>query len=86
MAIVFIPALLRPLTAGATRVPASGATLREVINDLDRQFPGIKSHIADETGPLPEVMLAVGSDEAFGLDHPVGDDTEVHILPAISGG
>ena len=41
MPTVFLPALLRPLAGGASSVEADGATLRAVIDDLDRQHPGL---------------------------------------------
>ncbi|MGE5597139.1 MAG: helix-turn-helix transcriptional regulator, partial [Hyphomicrobiales bacterium] len=42
--------------------------------------------VVDDAGVRPEVCLAVGSQEAFGLDQPVPENGEVHILPAIAGG
>lgn len=78
--------LLTELTGGATRVDAAGSTLREVIADLDRQYPGVGERIIDSGGMRPEVLVAIGSDEAFGPDSPVGPGEDVIILPAIAGG
>ncbi len=86
MATVFLPSTLRPLAGGASTTPAAGATLRDVIDDLERQHPGIRERVVDAAGIRPDVMIAVGSDEVRDLNAPVGDDSEVHILPAISGG
>jgi molybdopterin synthase sulfur carrier subunit len=83
---VLLPALLRPLAGGASSVDASGATLRAVIEDLDRQFPGLRDRIVDAGTIRPDVMIAVGSDEVRDLDAPVPNGSEVHILPAIAGG
>lgn len=86
MAVVWIPALLRPLAGGAETVRASGPTLRDVIDDLDRQHPGLRDRILDGGSIRDEIALAIGSDQASGLSQPVGPDDEVHILPAIAGG
>ena len=75
---------------GGFRVPdvmtQSGATLREVIDDLDRQHPGLKDRILDGDMIRGDTMLAVNADEAQDLDTPVPEDAEVHILPSIAGG
>jgi molybdopterin converting factor small subunit len=86
LATVYLPSTLRPLAGGASTSPAAGATLRDVLDDLERQHPGIRERILDETGIRPDVMIAVGSDEVRDLNAPVGESSEVHILPAISGG
>jgi sulfur-carrier protein len=86
MPVVFIPATLRALAGGAATVETSGATVRDVIRDLERQHTGLKGRILDGEGLRPEVFIAVGGEEAFGLDAPVAPDAEVHILPAMAGG
>jgi molybdopterin converting factor small subunit len=83
---VLIPALLRPLTGGASSVETSGATLRAVIDDLDRRHPGLRDRIMEASGFRPDVMIAIDADEARDLDAPVAANSEVHILPAIAGG
>lgn len=86
MATVWIPSLLRPLAGGAATVRVSGSTLREVIDDLDRQYPGFRDRLIEGATLRPEVALAIASEETSNLNAAVSDDTEVHILPAISGG
>ncbi|HEY8171783.1 MAG TPA: MoaD/ThiS family protein [Dehalococcoidia bacterium] len=86
MARVHLPALLRPLAGGASSVEASGATLRAVIDDLDRQFPGLGERIVDAGEIRPDVMVAIDADEVRDLDAPIAPGSEVHILPAIAGG
>ena len=78
--------LLSDSTGGVRKVEAAGSTLREVIADLDRQHPGVGPRIIDAGGIRPEVLVAVGSNEAFGPDTPVDPNDEVIILPAIAGG
>ena len=86
MATVRLPALLRPLADGADVVEASGATLRAVIDDLDRRHPGLAARIIDAGAIRPDVMVAIDADEVRDLDAAVPDGGEVHILPAIAGG
>ena len=86
MATVRLTSLLRPLAGGLSLVQASGTTLRAVIDDLDRQYPGLRDRIIDAGAIRPDVMLAVGSDEVSDLNVAVASDAEVHILPAIAGG
>jgi molybdopterin converting factor small subunit len=86
MATVFIPALLRPLAGGAATVEAQGDVLRDVLQDLDRQHPGILDRVVENGAFRPEVFVAIGGEEAFGLDAPVPANAEVHILPATAGG
>lgn len=78
--------IFRPLTGGVDKVEAQGSTVREVVADLERQYPALKGYIIDEAGFRPEVFVAINDSEAFGLDAPVPDGAEFHILPAIAGG
>jgi molybdopterin converting factor small subunit len=86
LATVHIPALLQPLTGGVSRVEAAGSTLREVIADVVRQQPALAGRIADATGILPEIMIAIGDSEAKTVDTPVPEGAEVWVLPALAGG
>ncbi|MBI2868016.1 MAG: MoaD/ThiS family protein [Chloroflexi bacterium] len=88
MAVVFIPSLLRPLTGGAEQVRAPGATLRQVINNLEARYPGVKSHLVDELGRMQPGMVAAidGETNHLGLLESVGEDSEVHFIPAVGGG
>jgi molybdopterin synthase sulfur carrier subunit len=88
MAMVWIPSLLQNLTGGERTVSVPGATLREVIDNLDARYPGIKSRLMDDNGRLqPDVAAAIdGETEHYGLLEPVRETSEVHFIPAISGG
>lgn len=86
MVTVFIPAILRQYTAGTAQVPAAGGTLRAVIEDLERQHPALRGRVLEDGVLRPEVFIAVGAVEAFGLDVAVAEGAEVHILAAIAGG
>ena len=86
MPAVIIPALLRPLAGGASRVEAEGTTLREVLNDLERQHPGILERVLDGGRVRDELFIAVGGEEVKSLNVAVPPGAEVHLLPAVAGG
>jgi molybdopterin converting factor small subunit len=86
MVTVRLPSLLQPLAGGAASVEAAGATLRAIIQDLDRRHPGLGQRIVDSDAVRTDLMIAVGSDEVRDLDARVPADGEVHILQAIAGG
>ncbi|MFN8508470.1 MAG: MoaD/ThiS family protein [Dehalococcoidia bacterium] len=86
MVTVLLTAALRPFAGGAAQVEASGATLREVITDLEQRYPALAGHLVDDAGVRSEIFLAINSEEAFGLDQAVPEGAEVHILAAMAGG
>ena len=87
MPIVFIPALLRELTGGQTRVQVPGATVREVIENLEARYPGMHERLVEESRLRPNITVVVdGVPGAKRLRTPVGEDSEVHFIPSMSGG
>jgi sulfur-carrier protein len=87
MPVVWIPSLLRPLTQGQETVRVPGATLREVIDQLDARYPGIRVRLCDGDELRPGVAVAIGTQVArLGLAEVVDEESEVHFVPAISGG
>lgn len=87
MAVVFVPVALRKLTGDVARLDTPGATLRELIANLDARYPGFQARLV-EGDRLRPGMAAVIDGEATvnGLRTKLRDDSEVHFLPAISGG
>ena len=88
MAVVWIPALLRELTGGDRTATIPGATLRQVIENLDARYPGMQDRLLDDEGHLrPEIAAAIdGETEHYGMLEKVGETSEVHFIPAIGGG
>ena len=89
MAQVWIPRRLQPLTAGRERVEVAGATVRQVIDELENQYPGLKVKLYDaERDSLVRDMAVTvdGVIREMGLLEKVGEGSEVHFLPAIAGG
>jgi len=84
---VRLAALLHNYTGGAALVPAQGATVAAVLDDLDRRYPGIRFRIADEQGRLRRHMRCfVGETDVRDLATPVAEGDEVFIVGALSGG
>jgi sulfur-carrier protein len=87
MPMIWIPATLRAFTHQQETVRVGGATVREVIDQLDAQFPGIKARLCDGDNLRPGIVVAIDSDVSrAGLGQEVNENSEVHFLPAIGGG
>ncbi|MXY47239.1 MAG: MoaD/ThiS family protein [Chloroflexi bacterium] len=87
MATVFVPSLMQSLTDGKTRVQIPGATVRQVINNLESEYPGFKARLVEDDRVKPNISVAVdGEVTPLGMLEKVNDDSEVHFLPAIGGG
>jgi sulfur-carrier protein len=87
---VRIPTILRTYTGGESEVPASCATLAEVLDDLESRHPGIRARILDDNGALRRfVNVYVGNDDVRFLDDlatPTPDGVQVSVIPAVAGG
>ena len=84
---VMIPSQLASYTSGATRVEAAGATVDAVMDDLDRQFTGLRFRVVDEQGRIRRHMrIYVGQDRVHDLTRPLASGEEVLIFGALSGG
>ncbi len=90
MATVRIPASLRTFTQGQEDVQAPGATVGEVINNLEPRYPGLKSRILDDKGALRRYVNLFHNDEDVrflqALATPVKDADKISVIPAIAGG
>ena len=83
---VLIPSPLRSYTK-EREVEASGATLSEVVADLDRRYPGLRFRMIDEQDRLrPHIRLFVNGEQARDLATACGPADEVQIVQALSGG
>ena len=88
--IVRIPTPLRSITKGNAEVPAKGETVDDVMQDLERQFPGLRERLVDEKGELRRfINLYVNEEDVRFLDGrttTLKDGDIVSIVPAIAGG
>ena len=83
---VAIPTPLRSYTQAA-EVEAQGATVRELLDDLDRRYPGIRHRMIDEQDGIRRHMrIFVNRRRLTGIDGALSPDDDVQILQALSGG
>jgi sulfur-carrier protein len=87
---VRIPTPLRKLTKDKDAVQATGATIQDIIESLETQYPGLKERLCDERGELRRFVNVYLNDEdirfAQGKSTPVKDGDEISVIPAIAGG
>ena len=87
MATVFIPTLLQAAMGGAKEVDVPGATVRQIVENLERLHPGIQAKLMDGGKLKPNISVAVdGEVSPAGLLEPVAPSSEVHFVTAIKGG
>lgn len=88
--LVRIPTPLRAITKGSAEVQSSGDTVDALIEDIERQFPGLKERLVDESGELRRFVniYVNGEDVRFldGLATELNTGDEVSIVPAVAGG
>ncbi len=84
---VRIPSPLRSYTNQVSTVKADGATIRDVLADLDRQFPGLRFRVVDEQGQLRQHMrVFVNEDVVRDLDFALSPGDDVTLMQGLSGG
>ena len=84
---VLIPDPLRSYTEQRGQVEAGGATLGEVLADLDRRYPGIRFRMIDEQDAIRRhIRIFVNAVQVRALDIPLDSTDEVLIVQALSGG
>lgn len=85
--IVKIASPLRSYTSGASSVNAEGATVTEVLANLERRFPGIRFRMIDEQDRIRQhIRVFVNAREITSLNESVRDHDTVHLICALSGG
>jgi molybdopterin synthase sulfur carrier subunit len=87
---VRIPTPLRRITGGAGEVHAKGKDVAELIGDLERQFPGLRERLVEESGELRRfINIYVNQEDVrflSGQETSLKDGDEVSLVPALSGG
>ena len=87
MAKVYVPSLMQQITDGQQQVVVTGSTVRQIVNNLEEKFPGIKDRLVDNNRIKPNISVAVdGEITPLGMLERVDEESEVHFLPAIGGG
>jgi molybdopterin synthase sulfur carrier subunit len=84
---VLIPSQLIAYTDGASRVEAKGASVGAVLDDLDRQYPGLKFRVVDEQDRVRKHMrMFIGQAETRSIGAALAEGDELLIFGALSGG
>ncbi len=87
---VRIPTPLRSATGGVSEVTVDAATVREMVADLERQHPGIRDRICEDSEEFRTFVNVFVGDEDIrflqGLDTQIPPGTQVSIIPAVAGG
>jgi len=87
MPTIFIPAPIRDLTGGKASVIVAGSSVREAIESLEAEFPGVKERLCDGEKIRPTISLMVdGQVSHLKMREKLREDSEVHFVIAISGG
>lgn len=88
--LVRIPTPLRSVTKGSAEVQGNGVTVADLIDDLDRSYPGLKERLIDDGGDLRRFVNIYINQEDIrflqGKKTALKDGDEVSIVPAIAGG
>jgi molybdopterin synthase sulfur carrier subunit len=88
--VVRIPTPLRSVTKGAAEVQAAGDTVNDVIQDLDRQYPGLRERLVEDGGQIRRFINIYVNQEDIrfleGAKTTLKQGDEVSIVPAIAGG
>ncbi len=87
---VRIPTPLRKLTNGSDEVAAEGRNISEIIENLERNYPGLKERICETDGKLRRFVNIYLNDEDIrfkkNLETELKENDELSIIPAIAGG
>jgi len=87
---VKLPTILRKHAGGEALVDADGATLRELLDDLEGKYPGITKNVVSDDGALHRFINVYVNDEDVrylgSLETAVKEGDTVSILPAVAGG
>ncbi len=84
---VHVPSALRSYTGGKADLEAEAATVRGLLGELDRRYPGFGFRVIDEQGALrPHLRVSVNLELVASLDAPLQKGDEVALIMAFSGG
>ena len=87
MATVYIPTMLLPVTGGVKQTQVEARNVRQLVNALEEQFPGIRDRLLEDNQVRSNLAVSIDGEVArMGLLERVGESSEVHFVPAISGG
>ena len=82
---------MRDLTNEKSQVEITGTTIRELLDNMESEFPGVKERLCHQDDGIERISLYIGVyvDGVLierGMRSPIGPNSEVHFLPAMGGG
>ena len=78
---------MQNLSNGEQRVVVEGKNVRQIIESLDQKYPGFRDRLVEDGRVKPNISVAIdGEITPLGMIEKVSEESEVHFLPAISGG
>ncbi len=84
---VKVPSQLHSYTKGVSVLEVEATTLAEVLDEMERRFPGIRFRVIDEQDRIrPHIRFFVNGEQVLQISHPLGPTDEVQIVGALSGG
>lgn len=87
MPTLFIPSPIRDLAGGKALVVVAGSSVREAIESLEAEFPGIKDRLCEGDRIRPDISVMVdGQLSHLKMREKLKEDSEVHFVIVISGG
>jgi len=87
MITVFVPTMLQPLTGGVKSVNVQARNVRQLVDQLDALYPGMRDRLVEEGQIRSNLAVSIDGEIArLGLMERLGENSEVHFVPAIGGG
>ena len=84
---VWMSPRMQRLVGGKEQVRVAGATIRQVVNNLEKEYPGTKAELCEDEDINPGIAVVVdGETSNLGMLERVKEDSEIHFIPAMSGG
>jgi molybdopterin converting factor small subunit len=78
---------LRDYTGGAARIEAGGATVAEILDNIERDHRGMRFRMIDEQDRIrPHIRIFINHREVQSLDEAIAARDEIHLVCALSGG
>lgn len=87
---VKLPSAVARYAGDQTEIESEGSTVREVIDNLEKVYPGIRRKFVDESGKVYRFVRIylnkVDIRKLKGIDTPISDGDELSLVPAFVGG
>ena len=78
---------MQRFSGGRERVQVLGATVRQIVNNLDQEYPGMKDVLCINNEIDPAIAVVIdGETSNLGMLDKVNENSEVHFIPAMAGG